>query len=86
MLAEAELDACDSDKDRVTALEKILVMARDTEKLAVSFYKSGQGRVGTALKAKAERLRFEIALERAKTKAGPSRPMAMRAKVSAAVR
>jgi colicin import membrane protein len=69
LLAEAELEACESDKDRVTALEKILVMARDTEKLAVSFAKSGQGREGTALKAKAERLRFEIALERAKTKA-----------------
>jgi hypothetical protein len=69
MLAEAELEACESDKARVTALEKILVMARDTEKLAVSLAKTGQGREGTALKAKAERLRFEIALERAKTKA-----------------
>jgi hypothetical protein len=68
MLAEAELEACESDKDRVTALEKILIIARDTEKLAASFAKTGQGREGTALKAKAERLRCEIALERAKTK------------------
>jgi hypothetical protein len=69
MLAEAGLEASESDKARVTALEKILVMAQDTEKLAVSLAKTGQGREGTALKAKAERLRFEIALERAKTKA-----------------
>jgi hypothetical protein len=66
--AEAELEVCESDKERVTALEKILVMARDTEKLAAGFAKSGQGRESTALKAKAERLRYEIALERAKTK------------------
>jgi hypothetical protein len=69
MLAEAELEACESDKARVTALEKILVMARDTERLAVSLARTGQAREGMALKAKAQRLRFEIALERAKTKA-----------------
>ena len=69
MLAEAELEACESDKDRVTALEKILLVARDTEKLAVLLAKTGQGRESAAHKAKAERLRFEIALERAKSKA-----------------
>jgi hypothetical protein len=69
LLAEAELAACESDKERAVALEKVLVTARDTERLAEALAKSGQGRESTALKAKAERLRFEIALERAKTKA-----------------
>ena len=69
MLAEAELDVCESDKDRIAVLEKLLVRARDTEKLAGGFAKTGQGRESTALRARAERLRFEIALERAKAKA-----------------
>jgi hypothetical protein len=69
MLAEAELDACGSDKERVAALEAILATARETEKLATMLAKSGQGRESTALRARAERLRFEIALERVKTRA-----------------
>ena len=69
MLAEAELEVCESDKERVIALQQIVVTARDTERLAEWFVKSGQGREGMVLKAKAERLRFEIALERAKSKA-----------------
>jgi hypothetical protein len=66
LLAEAELAACESDKERAIALEDVLVTARETERLAEALARSGQGRAGTALKAKAERLRFEIALERAK--------------------
>lgn len=69
MLAEAELEVCESGKQRIAALEKILVSARDTEKLTETLAKSGQARETTFLKAKAERLRFEIALERAKSKA-----------------
>jgi hypothetical protein len=68
MLAEAELDICESDKERVVVLEKILVSARDTEKLAERLAKSGQRRESAVLKAKAERVRFEIALERAKAR------------------
>jgi hypothetical protein len=68
MLADAELDVCESQKERVSALEKILAMARDTEKLAAGLAKNGQGRESAVLKAKAERLRYEIALEGAKTK------------------
>jgi multidrug efflux pump subunit AcrA (membrane-fusion protein) len=66
MLLEAELDLCDSDKERIAVLEKILAEAKYTERLAAGFASKGQGRQSTADMAKAERLRFEIALERAK--------------------
>ena len=69
MLANAELEACNSDKERVAALEMILATARETEMAATRVAKTGQGREGTALRAKAERLRFEIALERARSRA-----------------
>lgn len=68
MLADAELEVCASDKERVTVMEKILATARNTERVATDLAKRKQGRESTALKAKAERLRFEIALERAKGK------------------
>ena len=68
MLADAELQLCESEKERVSALEKILAMARETESLAAGLAKSGQGRESTSLKAKAERLRYDIALEGARTK------------------
>ena len=67
-LAGAELDVCESDKERVAALEKILAIAKDTERIAAGFAKTGQGRESAALRAKAERLRVEIALERAKAR------------------
>ena len=70
MLAEAELEVCESDKGRVAVLERILAVARDMEQLAESLVKSGQAPVSTALRAKADRLRFQIALERAKAAAG----------------
>jgi hypothetical protein len=69
MLSEAELDVCKSDKERAAVLENIVGTARDTERLAEALARTGQGRESVALKAKAERLRFEIALERAKSKA-----------------
>ena len=74
MLADAALEVCGSDEDRIAVLEKILASARDTEKLAERLAKSGQARESTLLKAKAERLRFEIALERAKSRAAAQMP------------
>ena len=66
MAFEAELDLCNSDKERIAVLVKFLAMAKEAEKLAVDLNKAGQGLQGSALKAKAERLRVAIALERAK--------------------
>jgi hypothetical protein len=67
-LAEAELELCETDQERVAVLQKILTIARDQETLAQNLVKSEHGTLGMALRAKAERLQAEIALERAKSK------------------
>ena len=64
---EAALEACESDKDRVKVMETFLLAAKENERLAAQVFKSGQGREATVLYAQAERLRIDIALERAKT-------------------
>jgi multidrug resistance efflux pump len=73
MLLQAELEQCDSDKERVALLEKFVAEVKKQEQLAVQLNKAGRGPTGTALKAKADRLQAEIALERARAKlaAGP---------------
>ncbi len=65
----AELDLCDSDKERITVLEKGVAQAKDYEKLAEAQFKVGKVQVTDVLAAKADRLEIEIALERLKTKA-----------------
>jgi hypothetical protein len=69
ILLEAELDVCDSDKERIAILDKFLAAARENERIATNLNKAGQGRESTALKAKTDRLQVEIALERTKVKA-----------------
>jgi hypothetical protein len=68
-VAEAELDLCDSDKERVAVLEKFVGVAKKYEEQAAQFAKAGKGREYSALMAKADRLEAEIALEQAKAKA-----------------
>ncbi len=68
MLLEAELDLCSSDKDRIKVWETAVVEAKELERIADSFAKTGQGHVSAALAAKADRLQAEIALERARAK------------------
>jgi hypothetical protein len=65
---DAELDMCDTDKDRVAVLTKFVAAAKENEQIAQGFAKAGQTRVSDSLLAKAERLRVEIELERAKDK------------------
>src|SRR5262245_2409386 len=72
---QAELEQCDSDKDRVAVLEKFAAEARKREEHAGQVSKTGQAPIRTALKAKADRLQAEIALEQAKANAaGQTRP------------
>jgi hypothetical protein len=66
VLMDAELDVCESNKERIAALEGILAAAKENETMIKQFADSRQGREGIALLARAERLRVEIALERAK--------------------
>jgi hypothetical protein len=68
LLVRAELDACDSDKARIAVLEKAVAEARNLEDIMTRFTKAGQAPVRHALRARADRLQAEIALERAKAR------------------
>jgi outer membrane protein TolC len=68
MVLAAELELCTSDKERVAVLEKFLPEAKKYEAMAEALFKAGQGTQTSMLKARAERLRVEIDLERAKAK------------------
>jgi multidrug resistance efflux pump len=65
---EAAIELCMTDQERKAVLDSFLVAATDNEMLATELAKVAQGRGTEMLLAKAERLRVEIALERAKTK------------------
>lgn len=67
-LHKAELEQCESDKDRVAVLEKIVAQAKEAEQIADQFGKAGTSAPWAALKAKADRLQAEIDLEKVKTK------------------
>jgi len=65
---QAELELCDTDKERVAVLERMLAAAREWEKFSEEMVKSGLAAPREILKAKAARLEVEIAWERAKVK------------------
>jgi hypothetical protein len=65
----AELELCDSDRERIAVLEKLVAQAKANEQHATERYKSGAAPASDALMAAAGRLEAEIALEQAKSKA-----------------
>jgi hypothetical protein len=65
---QAELELCDTDKERAAVLEKMLSAAREWEKVVEEMVKAGLAAPRETLKAKAARLEVEIAWERAKVK------------------
>ena len=71
---EAALDLCETDKERIATLEKALPVAKEIEKIIMERLPAGAARIPQALAAKAERLRIEIALEKAKAKAPAQGP------------
>ena len=64
----AELDMCDTTKERVAVLEKMLAEAKGYEKDITKAVEGGVISSSDAAKAKVGRLDVEIALERAKGK------------------
>ena len=66
----AELDLCERDKDRIPVLEKFVAAMKRFEEYVAEGHKAGARSDGEMLKAKLARLEAEIALERAKAKAG----------------
>jgi outer membrane protein TolC len=67
-LLKAELELCQSDKERLVVRERALALAKEYEKVASQLYKSGQATQASVLAARANRLEAEIAYERAKAK------------------
>jgi outer membrane protein TolC len=65
---DAELEQCQSDKERIAVLGKTLALAKESENNALQRYKSGAATHSDVLMATAARLETEIALERAKSK------------------
>ncbi len=68
MVLQAELELCDSEKDRIAVLEKFAVAAKEWEEVVIRLNKAGQAWAIEPLKAKADRLQAEIALDKAKSK------------------
>ena len=64
----AELDLCETDKERVAILEKMLAEARTYEMTVEEGRKAAEVSYADALTAKADRLEVEITLERLKIK------------------
>ena len=62
----AELELCTRTSERVEILKRNLEVQQKYEKLAVALFESGSSPANEILRAKADRLKAEIALERAK--------------------
>lgn len=67
MVLAAELAVCDSNKARIAVLEKQVGEAKKREDIAFQRAKTGQAPERAALKARADSLQVEIALEQART-------------------
>jgi multidrug resistance efflux pump len=73
LVLDAELEQCDTDKARVTVLEKFVDEAKKQEEHVARLTRAGLAPPRAGLKAKADRLQAEIALERMRVKAaGPT--------------
>ena len=62
----AELELCESQSERIKVLQRYVEVMQQSEKLTAQRYKTGADTDDEMLSAKAERLKAEIALERAK--------------------
>jgi RNA polymerase sigma factor (sigma-70 family) len=67
-LLKAELEMCESDKERLSLYEKAVGMAIECEKDATQRYRAGQATQASVLAATVNRLEAEIAYERAKAR------------------
>jgi outer membrane protein TolC len=67
-LFKAELELCESDKERVAVHEKIVQLEKESEKVVEKRVEAGRVPTYELLAARVNRLEAEIALERAKAK------------------
>jgi hypothetical protein len=64
----AELDLCETDKERAAVLEKMLAEARNYERIVEEVRNAARASYADVLKARADRLQVEITLERARAR------------------
>jgi outer membrane protein TolC len=67
-LLHAELELCQTPKERIAVVEKMVAAAKEYENLVAAKLKLGLASVTEALQARINRLETEIALEREKAK------------------
>jgi outer membrane protein TolC len=67
---KAELELCETDKERIAILEKLVTLAMENERVVSAQVASGSVPHSAVLTASVNRLDAEIALERARAKAG----------------
>jgi len=65
-VVEAELDLCETNAERIKVQEKLLALAQQTEDYFKQGTKIGAAQASDVLKARADRLKIEIALQRLK--------------------
>jgi hypothetical protein len=65
---KAELDLCESDKERLAVLEKMVALTKEHEEVVAKMIQSGGLPNRALVEAKLKRLEAEIALERPKPK------------------
>src|SRR5262249_10106033 len=70
MVFAAELELCTTDKERIAVIEKAVAEAKKWEDIVAQVVKAGQVPATAGLKAKADRLQVEIALEGLRARAG----------------
>jgi outer membrane protein TolC len=63
---KAELDLCNTDTERIAVLEKRLAIAKEEVEMVQRLVSSGEVNSTDLLKARAKRLKVEVALERLK--------------------
>jgi hypothetical protein len=67
-LVQAQLESCESDKERIALLEETVALAKEFAKHAAQRYKNGAAPESDVLMAAVARLEAEIALQCAKSK------------------
>ena len=65
-VADAELDLCETNAERIKAQEKLLELAKNYEEYVTRIRGTGEIHPADVLEARAKRLKTEIALERLK--------------------
>jgi outer membrane protein TolC len=71
-LLRAELDACNTEAQKIKVLEQIADTYKELDEVALRLFRAGQGQATDQLAAKAKLIETEIAIERLRLKSSAS--------------